>query len=121
MFFSRITDVFYSVYFTNRFPDGTTCETVYFETKTVKAKREIVRKIIDLIAREKLKLNYELLFDQFEEVLINKKFIAPFPNGTNEEICLKIISFGDELNNILRTLKLPLEITSILGNADAFK
>lgn len=87
----------------------------------MQAKREIVKKIIELIVREKLKLNYELVFDQFEDVLINKKYIAPFPNGTNEEICIKIISLGDELNNILRTLELPLEITSILGNADAFK
>lgn len=61
------------------------------------------------------------MFDQLEQVLINPKFIPPFPAGTNEEVSLKIISTADELNAKLRALELPLEITNISGNADVFK
>lgn len=104
-----------------RFPDGTTCEAVYFETKTIKEKREIVKKIIEFVTKEKLKLEYELYYDEFEETMFSKKLVAPFPAGTNEESSLKVISTVDELNKKLRSLQLPLEITSILGSSDVFR
>lgn len=105
----------------SRFPDGTTCEAVYFETKTIKGKRSIIKNIIEHIVQEKLSLEYELYFDQFEEVMLPKKIIAPFSTGTNEESSLKVISIADELNKKLRSLELPLEITSISGNSDTFR
>lgn len=105
------------MYFFNRFSDGTTCETVYFDAKTVKNKREIIKRIVDRVAGEKLGLSYMLLFDQFEDVLIRKTK----ESETNEDACLKIITIADELNGKLRLLKLPLEITDISANSDVFK
>lgn len=104
-----------------RFPDGTTCEAVYFETKTIKDKREIINKIISFIAKKRLNLEYELFFSQFEDVMMLKKFVPPFPFGTNEEVSLKVISIADELGKKLRSLELPLEIASISGNANVFR
>lgn len=104
-----------------RFPDGTTCEAVYFETKTIKDRRSIVKKIIEFVAERKLKLQYKLSFDLFENMITPKGLIAPFPTHTNEECSLKVISIADELNKKLRALQLPLEIANISGNADVFR
>lgn len=68
-----------------------------------------------------MEFDCELVFDQFEDVMISKKMIPPFPTGTNEEVCLKVMAICDELNNKLRSFTLPLEITGILGNSDVFK
>lgn len=53
--------------------------------------------------------------------MVDKKLIAPFPTGTNEESSLKVITIADELNKKIRSLQLPLEIASILGNSDTFR
>lgn len=98
-----------------RFPDGTMCEAVYFETKTLRDRRDIVKKIIDYIAKEKLQLKYIVYFNQFEGI------IAPPNSGTNEEASLKVITTSDSLGKILRSLSLPLEITTNLGISDVFR
>lgn len=91
------------------------CEAVYFETSTIRDRRNIVKKIIDYVVTEKLQLKYVLYFGQFEEI------IAPPNMGTNEEYILKAITTSDKLGKILRSLTLPLEITANLGISEVFR
>lgn len=69
---------------------------------------------MDYLITEKLNLNYDLLFDQFEEVITSNEH-------TLEENCLKAIAVSEELSKKLRDLSLPLDITSTVGNCDVFR
>lgn len=91
------------------------CEAVYFETKTIRDRRNIIKKIVDYVVTEKLQLKYILYFNQCEGI------IAPPHMGTNEEASLKVITVSDNLGKILRSLSLPLEITTNLGISDVFR
>ncbi|RZC39988.1 nucleolar protein 6 [Asbolus verrucosus] len=103
-----------------RFKDGSVCVAVYFKTETTKGKREIIRIVVDWICSRKLNLEYKLHYDDFDDLLVNKKVTASYPMGTNEECCLKVIAASDDLGKKLRTLEMPLTITSVQGISDTF-
>ncbi|CAG9764718.1 unnamed protein product [Ceutorhynchus assimilis] len=103
-----------------RFRDGSTHVAVYFKTSTIRGKRGIIKRIIKYLLIEKLDIKFKLYYDEFEEFLLNKKVTSPYPVGTNEESCLKIIKFADELGQKLRSVQMSLSITGIQGLSDAF-
>lgn len=91
------------------------CEAVYFEAKTIRDRRNVIKKIIEYVVTEKMQLEHSLYFSQFESVL------APPNLGTNEEASLKAITTSDALGKVLRSLTLPLDITTNLGLSDVFR
>ncbi|XP_019866147.2 nucleolar protein 6 isoform X2 [Aethina tumida] len=103
-----------------RFRDGSTKVAVYFKTRTIQEKRFIVKKIIDFLLGEKLKLSYKMYYEEFEKFLRNKIIFTPYPLGTNEEASLKVITTSEELNKILRELKMSLSITGVQGVSDVY-
>lgn len=104
-----------------RFRDGSTKVAVYFKTRTIQEKRFIVKKIIDFLLGEKLKLSYKMYYEEFEKLLRNKIIFTPYPLGTNEEASLKVITTSEELNKILRELKMSLSITGVQGVSDVYR
>ncbi|EFA06414.1 nucleolar protein 6 [Tribolium castaneum] len=103
-----------------RFKDGSVCVAVYFETQTIKQRREIIKTIVDWVICKKLGLEYSLHYDEFEELLVNKKVTAPYPTATNEDGCVRAIAASDELGKKLRSLEMPLAITGVQGITDVF-
>ncbi|XP_044265775.1 nucleolar protein 6 [Tribolium madens] len=103
-----------------RFKDGSVCVAVYFETETIKQRREIIKTIVDWVVSKKLGLEYKLHYDEFEELLVNRKVAAPYPTGTNEDCCLRAIAASDDLGKKLRSLEMPLTITGVQGISDIF-
>lgn len=103
-----------------RFRDGSTNVAVHFKTNTIKGRRNIIKKILNYIFNEKLGLQYNLHYDEFEEVLISKKVVPSYPSGTNEETTLKIIHASDDLGKKLRALEMSLKITGVQGISDVF-
>lgn len=91
---------------------------VYFKTETIKERREIIKTIIDWVVSRKLGLKYKLHYDNFEDLIVNRKVTASYPMGTNEECCLKAIAASDELGKKLRGLEMPLAITGVQGISD---
>ncbi|XP_066258902.1 nucleolar protein 6 [Euwallacea similis] len=104
-----------------RFQDGSTNVAVYFKTSTIRGKRGIVKRIIKYLFAEKLNLPLRLFYDEFEELLLNKKVVSSYPLGTNEEASSKIIAVADELGQKLRSTEMSLSITGIQGVSEAFK
>ncbi|XP_066143685.1 nucleolar protein 6 isoform X2 [Euwallacea fornicatus] len=104
-----------------RFQDGSTNVAVYFKTSTIRGKRGIVKRIIKYLLSEKLNLPLHLFYDEFEELLLNKKVVSPYPLGTNEEASSKIITVADELGQKLRSTEMSLNITGIQGVSEAFR
>lgn len=103
-----------------RFRDGSTNVAVHFKTNTMKGRRNIIRKILAFILDEKLSLKYHLYYNEFEEVLINKKVVPSYASGTNEEMTLKIIHASDELGKKLRALEMSLKITGVQGLSNVY-
>ncbi|XP_030756647.1 nucleolar protein 6 [Sitophilus oryzae] len=103
-----------------RFRDGSAHVAVYFKTNTIRAKRNIIKQILQFLLTEKLQLKFRLYYNELEDFLINKKIKAPYPVGTNEEGCLKVINLSDELGQKIRGLQMSLSITGILGLSDTF-
>ncbi|XP_057665867.1 nucleolar protein 6 [Diorhabda carinulata] len=103
-----------------RFKDGSTNVAVYFRSNTISAKRKIITKIVDFVLQNKLNMEYKMHYNEFEDVLHFKQLVPNYPNGTNEETCLKIILASDNLSKILRELPLSLKITGIQGVSDVF-
>lgn len=104
-----------------RFRDGSTHVAVYFKASTIRGKRGIIKRIIKYLVSEKLHLKFKLYYDEFEEFLLNKKVVSPYPVGTNEESSLKIITIADELGQKIRSVQMSLSITGIQGVSDAFR
>lgn len=107
-------------FFNARFKDGTICEAVYFESNTIQEKRQIFKRIVEFVSKEKLKINYRLVSDEFEKILKHEHLIAPFKTGTNEEATLRIKTSFVELSKKLREIKLPLSISAVQGNSEIF-
>ncbi|XP_045463296.1 nucleolar protein 6-like [Harmonia axyridis] len=103
-----------------RFRDGTAKIVVYFETNTMKAKRDIIQTITNYVMGEKLQLNHKFYYNELEEVLLNKKIETWYPFGTNEETSLRIIKLSDDLGQKIRSLSLKLGISGIGGISDVF-
>ncbi|KAK9869244.1 hypothetical protein WA026_002994 [Henosepilachna vigintioctopunctata] len=103
-----------------RFRDGTAKVVVHFDTKTIKEQREIIKNIIDFILTDKLNLNYKFYYNEFEDVLLNKRINAWYPVGTNEETSLKIIRSSDKLGQKIRSLGVQLSISGIGGISDVY-
>ncbi|CAH1999447.1 unnamed protein product [Acanthoscelides obtectus] len=103
-----------------RFKDGSARVAVHFKTNTIKGKRNIVKKIVDFVFKDKLHLKYSVLYNELEDVLVSKKMVPCYPNGTNEETVLKIIHASDDLGKLLRELKMSLKITGIQGLSHGF-
>uniref|UniRef100_A0A6P7G4V1 Nucleolar protein 6 n=1 Tax=Diabrotica virgifera virgifera TaxID=50390 RepID=A0A6P7G4V1_DIAVI len=103
-----------------RFRDGSINVAVYFRTNTIRAKRNIIKKIINFVLEEKLQLKFKIFYDKFEDVILFKRLVPNYPSGTNEETCLKIIHASDALSKMLRMLQLPLKITGVQGVSDVF-
>ncbi|KAJ8985714.1 hypothetical protein NQ317_014364 [Molorchus minor] len=103
-----------------RFRDGSTNVAVHFKTNTIKAKRGIIRKILNFIIGEKLELKFDLHYDELEEILAIKKIVPSYPSGTNEETTLKIIQASDEIGKQLRSMQMSLKITGVQGITDTF-
>lgn len=94
---------------------------VYFKTATIRSKRAIIKRIVKYLLCEKLQLKFTVFYDEFEEVLINKKVVSPYVVGTNEEASLKIVGLADELAQKLRSVQMSLSITGIQGISEAFR
>ncbi|XP_072386893.1 nucleolar protein 6 [Diabrotica undecimpunctata] len=103
-----------------RFRDGSINVAVYFRTNTIRAKRNIIKKIISFVLEEKLQLQFKIFYDKFEDVMLFKRLVPNYPSGTNEETCLKIIHASDALSKMLRELQLSLKITGVQGASDVF-
>ncbi|KAJ8917111.1 hypothetical protein NQ315_012601 [Exocentrus adspersus] len=103
-----------------RFRDGSTNVAVYFKTNTVKARRNIIMRILDFVLGEKLDLKSRICYNKFDDVLVSKKLVPSYPSGTNEETCLKIIQASDELGKKLRALQMSLKVTGVQGVSDVF-
>ncbi|XP_044746051.1 nucleolar protein 6-like [Coccinella septempunctata] len=103
-----------------RFRDGTAKVVVYFETNTVKGRREIIKTIADYVMEKKLNLKYNLVYNEFEEVLLNRNVETWYPSGTNEETTLKIVKSSDDLGQKIRSLDMELGVSGIGGISDVF-
>lgn len=85
-------------------------------------KRQIFKKIIDYVVIRKLGItSYYIFGDELEQVLVLKNLGASFPIGTNEEASFRVVTTFDELTKKLRSLELPLEISSIQGASGVFR
>ncbi|XP_060535133.1 nucleolar protein 6 isoform X3 [Cylas formicarius] len=103
-----------------RFQDGSTNVAVYFKTRTLKSRRGIIKRILKFLLSEKLNLAFRIYYDEFDELLVSKRVVFPYPVGTNEENCLKIVTASDRLGKIIRDFQMSLNISGIQGNSDSF-
>ncbi|KAF7272687.1 hypothetical protein GWI33_014551 [Rhynchophorus ferrugineus] len=101
-----------------RFRDGSTNVAVYFKANTVRAKRNIVKRIVKFVLNDKLQLRSKIHYDEMDEFVINKRLKAPYPVGTNEETCLKAMAISDELGSMIRKTQTSLIVTAVLGVSD---
>lgn len=89
-----------------RFANTSIHESVFFDqAKTVADKRNICAKIVEFIAN-KMNISFEMVSNQFEEVLTLPHMELPFKHGTNEEATKLVLVTMDELFKKLRELTL---------------
>lgn len=93
---------------------------VVFKANTVRAKRNIIEKIVNFILEKKLQLKYKLFYNKFDSFVQHSSLALPYPSGTNEEMTMRVIKTSDDLENKLRTLELPLKIVGVQGASDIF-
>ncbi|RWS09066.1 Nucleolar protein 6-like protein [Dinothrombium tinctorium] len=108
-----------------RFHDGTICEAVYWESKTLSEKRLIIRNALFYLLKKKANLQH-LQMNSFmiEHALYlkNMKIQDNQRYGTGEEVMQNIISSSDALLKKIRTLDgLPLDISKFQGISPAFR
>ena len=107
-----------------RFPDLSTCEAVYFPSKTLAEKRNITQTIVEHILKEHFKISAKhvvSLSSQVNQML--KPPHVPAPSyGTGEEVLTQIGFSLEDLIKKMRQLKsLPLSVTAVQGISAVFR